>query len=118
MEIFEDNGVPTGTGYNDWRMGHFETRLDYVIDQYHAAKSDTLKELGKYYCNEIVQGNYGAYMIADDPEYPYYVIEWVEEPWCAKKDDRIKIGTESFIVHKGDWICKGVWLTKLYGGRN
>ena len=118
MEMKDEEGQPTGRGYNDWRLGSFEARSDCKIDQYHALKADTLWGIGESYRHEVVEGNFGAYCIADDPKYPYYVVEWVGEPWQAQKDEELVIGPEKFVVHKGDWLCKGVWLEKLVGGRN
>jgi hypothetical protein len=118
MERFDDNGNKTGEGYNDWRMGHFEARKDCVMDQFHASKADTMREIGKTYAREVFEGNFAAYCIANDPAYPYYVVEWMGEPWEAECDQRISLGIEEFVVHKGDWLCKGVWLEKLDGARN
>jgi len=118
MEMMDEDGKPTGKGYNDWKMGWFEPRSDCKIDQYHACKADTLREIGKTYSEEIVEGNIGAYCIADHPDYPYYLCEWVGKPWQAEKDEEIEIGEESFVVHKHDWLCRGVWFEKLPSGRN
>lgn len=118
MEIMDDNGNPTGKGYNDWSLGWFETRSDCRIDQYHASKADTLRGIGETYSKQIVEGDFGAYCIADDPDYSYYVVEWLGLPWQATEDEEIEIGTESFKVRKDDWLCKGIWLEKLNGGRN
>ena len=118
MEISDDNDRPTCKGYNDWKMGWFETRKDCKMDEYHSSKADTLREIGETYSKQIVEGDFGAYCIANDPNYPYYVVEWLGEPWQATKDDEIDIGTQKFVVAKGDWVCRGIWMEKLNGGRN
>ena len=99
-------------------MCSFELRSDCRIDQYHASKVDTLWGIGESYRHEIAEGNLGAYCIADDPKYLCYAVEWEGEPWQAEKDKELAIGPETFAVHKGDWICKGIWLEKLVSGRN
>ena len=118
MKSFEADGTPTGKGYNDWGMGWFETRKDCSLEQYHGSKSDTMHTVGKTYSTQISQGNFGAYCIANDPAYPYYVVEWLGEPWIADKSEVITIGEERFTVCKGDYICRGIWLEKLHGARN
>ena len=45
-------------------------------------------------------------------------MEWKGKPYQATKDDTIKIGTENFKVRQGDWLCNGIWMEKLVGGRN
>ena len=74
--------------------------------------------VGKTYSMQISQGNFGAYCIVDHPDYPYYVVEWLGEPWVAEKTEDITIGVEKFSVFKGDYLCRGVWLQKLHGARN
>ena len=74
--------------------------------------------VGKTYSTQISQGNFVAYCIANDPAYPYYVVEWLGEPWIADKSEVITIGEERFTVCKGDYICRGIWLEKLHGARN
>ena len=80
--------------------------------------ADTMKQIGASYAKEIFQGNFGAYSIANDPEYPYYVCEWTGDPWVAELSEVLTIGYQKFTVHKGDWLCRGIWLEKLEGARN
>ena len=86
-----EEGNPTDKRYNDWGMGWFETRSDCVIDQYHAAKADTHREIGRTYRNKIIKGNFGAYCIANDPTYPCCVVEWIGEPWKAEEMKKLKL---------------------------
>ena len=118
MKTFAVDGTPTGKGYNDWGLGWFETRKDCSLDQYHGSKADTMHTVGKTYSTQISQGNFGAYCIANYPAYPYYVVEWLGEPWIAQKSEVISIGEETFTVHEGDYLCKGIWLEKIKGARN
>jgi len=118
IQVFDDEGKPTGRGYNDWGMGWFEPRKDCVMDQYHASKADTMREIGKAYVEEVIEGNFGAYCIANHPTYPYYVVEWIVVPWEVKKSEVLFIGREKNTVHKGDWLCRGVWMEKLDGAQN
>jgi len=118
LEIHDSNGNPNGKGYNDWQMGWFETKEDCSMDQYHLSKSDTMRNVGKAYLREVCQGNFGAYCIANHPTYPYYVCEWIGEPYMADKSEVLSIGSENFTVHKGDYLCRGIWLEKLEGTRN
>ena len=118
MKSLDEDGKETGKGYNDWGMGWFEPRKDCSLDHYHGSKADTMLTVGKTYSMQISQGNFGAYCIADHPDYPYYVVEWLGEPWVAEKNEDITIGMEKFAVFKGDYLCKGVWLEKLHGARN
>ena len=121
MQIFDDNGQPTGDGYNDWKFGWFEPRDDCKMDQYNASKADTLREIGETYSREVFSGNFGAYCIANDPKYPFYIVEWIGEPWQVdinEESEEIIIGSQKFVVHKGDWVCRGIWLEKLDGARN
>ena len=109
MKSFEADGTPTGKRYNDCGMGWFETRKDCSLEQYHGSKADTIHTVGKTYSTQISQGNFGAYCIVNDPAYPYYVVEWLDEPWIADKSEVIKIGEERFTVCKGDYIYLGTW---------
>ena len=108
MEMKDGGSKPSGKWYNDWGVGWFETISDSAMDQYHTSKADTLRQTGKRYRNKVVEGNFGAYTIADDPKYPYYVVEWVGEPWKAELDKEVLIDVEEFVVHKDGWICKGI----------
>ena len=118
MRMVDSDGVATCSGYNDWRYGSFKKRIDCKLNQFHAAKADTLREIRKRYVREIIEGNFGAYCIADHKLYPYYLVEWIGEPWCADDDEVIVVGRKEFIVHKNDWLCRGIWFEKLLGGRN
>ena len=77
MQMKDKDGNPIGKGYNDWKLGKFEMRSDCKVDQYHALKADTLRGIGERYSEEIIEGDFGAYCIADDKKYPYYIVEWV-----------------------------------------
>ena len=63
MEKRDDNGEGTGEGYNDWQFGHFEPREDCDMNQFHASKADTLRNIGKTYAREIVESDFGAYSV-------------------------------------------------------
>ena len=115
MEMKDKNGDPTGEGYNDWKMGSFETRSDCVMNQFEAVKADTLHKIGERYGKSIVAENFGAYCVLDDKDYPFYIVEWKGRPWKAEKDEIIYVNEEPFEVKKGEWLCRGVWLEKLYG---
>jgi hypothetical protein len=65
----------------------------------------------------IVAGTIGAYMTSDR-RYMYYMVEWMGLPYQAECDETILIGNNEFPVYKGDWLCRGVWLEKLTGGKN
>ena len=108
MQIHDENGNPTGKGYNDWKLGWFEPRNDCVLDEFHLSKADTMTHIGASYAREISQGNFGAYCIANHPTYPYYVCEWIGDPWEAEESEVLTVGDEQFTVHKGDWLCRGI----------
>lgn len=78
-----------------------------------AFKPNTISHVRKL----IVAGNKGAYMTID-PKYMYYMVEWKGQPYQAECDDTIVIGRNEFPIYKGDWLCRGVWLEKLMGGKN
>ena len=121
MQIFDDNGQATGDGCNDWKFGWFEPRADCEMDQYNASKSDTLGEIRKLIRVKFFAGNFGAYCIANDPNYPFYIVDWIGETWQVdinEESEEIIIGSQKFVVHEGDWICRGIWLQKLDGTRN
>ena len=104
----DDEGKATGKGYNYWRLGWFEPRPDCKVEQCHASEANMLWDIGESYCSKIIEGNSGVYCIPDDPHYPYYIVKWVGEPWQSKKDGAVAIDAENFVVHKGDWLCKGI----------
>ena len=65
MKSFDGDGNETGKGYIDWGMGWFQR-----LDQYHGAKADTMHNVGRTYSMQILQGNFGAYCIANHRTYP------------------------------------------------
>ena len=72
---------------------------------------------GRKYSVEVIEGNYGAYMV-DDEESPFYVVEWEGEPWRADADGSEVLDEQTYSWRKGDYLCRGRWLDKLHGGRN
>ena len=57
---------------NDYGFGHFKARKDCNEEQLHSANADTLREIGKRYEKEIVDGAFCAYDV-DDPNHKYYI---------------------------------------------
>ena len=41
-------------------------------------------KMGERYSEEIESGQYGAYMVSDTST-PFYLVEWVDDPWQAKE---------------------------------
>jgi len=82
-----------------------------------ATKNQTTKTCIDHVGKSVVAGNKGAYM-ADDNNYKYYIVQWKDRPYQAERDEIIVIGNNEFPVYEGDWLCRGVWLEKLIGGKN
>ena len=51
----------SGDGLNDWRLGSSQPREDCDMAQLHAAKADTLQQIGKDYAPEVIEGNFVAH---------------------------------------------------------
>ena len=115
MEIFDKEGNSTGKGYNDWRYGTFKQRNDSENAQYHAALHGMNVKTGERYSKEIGRGaSYGAYMV-NDPETPFYIVEWEGKPWRAEDDGEEVVSGHTYNWRKGDYLCRGNWLDKLVG---
>ena len=82
-----------------------------------ATKNQTTKTCFSLLLLSVVAGNKGAYA-ADDDDYKYYIVQWKDRPYQAERDEIIVIGNYEFPVCEGDWLCRGVWLEKLIGGKN
>ena len=54
----------------------------------------------------------------DDPNYHYYLVKWIGEPYQAPQTETVVVGNDKFPVVKGDWLCRGLWLEKLPEARN
>ena len=61
-----------------------------------------------------MDGRYGAYMV-DGESSPFYVVQWAGKPWRAEKDDEEDLDGHTYKWRKGDYLCRGSWLDKLYG---
>ena len=108
----------SGDGLNDWRLGSFQPREDCDMAQLHAAKADTLQQIGKDYAPEVIEGNFVAHHV-DHPQYSnYYLAQWTGVPIEAEEDKVIELDAGKYTVYKGDWYCEAVWMDKLRGGRN
>ena len=108
----------SGTGLNDWRKARFECTDDCNLTHYEAMKADTMRESGKCWSGEIIEGNIGAYAVEDSKYDNYYLVEWTSKPEVAVETKEIMLDGGSFIVFEGDWYCTGEWLEKLHGARS
>ena len=115
-EIFKKKDG-SGNGMNDYGFGHFKARKDCNEEQLHSANADTLREIGKRYEKEIVDGAFCAYDV-DDPNHEYYIARVKGDAKMAMEDMEFEFGKEKFSVRKGDYYCHGFWLDKLPGARN
>ena len=102
---------------NDYGFGYFKPRKDCNEEQLHSANADTLREIGKRYEKEIVDGAFCAYDV-DDPNHEYYIARVNGDAKMADEDTEFEFGKEKFSVRKGDYYCHGFWLDKLPGARN
>ena len=115
-EIF-DKKDGSGSGFNDWGLGHFKERKDCNEEELHLANADTLREIGRRYEKEIVDGAFCAYDV-DDPNHEYYIAKVKGDAKMAETDMEFEFGKEKFRVRKGDYYCHGLWLDKLPRARN
>ena len=115
-EIF-DKKDGSGSGFNDWGLGHFKERKDCNEEELHLANADTLREIGRRYEKEIVDGAFCAYDV-DDPNHEYYIAKVKGNAKMAETDMEFEFGKEKFRVRKGDYYCHGLWLDKLPRARN
>ncbi|KAL7533170.1 hypothetical protein ACHAXR_005079 [Thalassiosira sp. AJA248-18] len=115
-KIFEKKDG-SGTGLNDWNKAKFEPADDCDDAVYHACKADTLREMGKTWTTQVVEGHVGAYRVDDRRYNNYYLVKWEGEPVMALETEALELGGNTFTVNKGDWYCEGEWLDKLKGVR-
>jgi hypothetical protein len=45
-------------------------------------------------------------MVADDDDYPYYPVQWLDEPYEVEADSEIEEGGDAMRVRKGEWVCR------------
>ena len=95
-EIFKkkDN---SGGGLNDYGFGHFKPRNDCNEEELHSANADTLREIGKRYEEEIVDGAFCVYDV-DDPNHEYYIARVKGDAIMAEEDMEFEFGKEKFSV--------------------
>ena len=104
-------------GYNDWEIIHLDKKAnDFVEEDFAESNMFTLETLSTAMSHIVMDGNYGAYVV-DDPEYDYYLVKWVGQPYQAKDDEVIELDGEEFIVKEGEWLCNGEWLDRLQGAK-
>jgi len=118
-KIFEKKDG-SGEGLNDWKLARFEAAEDCNPAVYEACKADTLRETGKTWAKQVIEGNVGAYRVDDKKYSNYYLVKWEGEPQMAEETEEIQLegNTEdTFTVNKGDWYCHGEWLDKLRGAK-
>ena len=102
-------------GYNDWEIIHLDKKPnDFVEEDFSESNMFTLETLSTAMSYCVKDGNYGAYVV-DDPEYDYYLVKWVGNPYRAQKDEAIRVDGEEFVVTEGEWLCNGKWLDRLQG---
>ena len=82
---------------NDYGFGHFKARKDCNEEQLHSANADTLREIGKRYEKEIVDGAFCAYDV-DDPNHEYYIARVKGDAKMAMDDMEFEFGKEKFSV--------------------
>lgn len=105
-------------GANNWTIGTFRMKKDYDIEQYHACMADTCLETAQRLSNQVVNSNFGAYFASGDKHYSYYTVLWKGKPWQVKEDKEIEVRGMKYKLKEGEWVCRGVWLKHLQGGRN
>ena len=116
-KIFEKKDG-SGKGLNDWKLARFKVAEDCDQAIYHASMADTLRESGKTWASQVVEGNVGAYTVDDQREQNFYFVKWDGEPTKALATEEIEVdGGEKFTVTEGDWYCEGEWLERLKGAR-
>ena len=53
--------------------------------------------------------------MVDEESAPFYVVQWSGKPWRAEKDDEEIADGHVYTWKKGDYLCYGNWLDKVYG---
>ena len=117
MEMRDEGNKPLGKGYNDLIFGKFIQRQDSDNRQHHAALRGVSIKTGERYSQEIVEGNFDAYMVDGKLEL-FYVVEWEGEPWSVDADGEEEVDGHTYKWNKGEYLCRSIWLDKLHGGRN
>ena len=102
---------------NEYGFGHFKLTKDCNEEELLSANADTLKEIGKRYEKEIVDGVFCAYDV-DDSNHEYHNARVKGGAIMAEEDMEFEFGKEKFSVQKGDYNCHGLWLDKLPRAQN
>ena len=95
MEMRDEGNKPLGKGYNDLIFGKFIQRQDSDNRQHHAALRGMNIKTGERYSQEIVEGNFDAYMVDGKLEL-FYVVEWEGEPWSVDADREEEVNGHTY----------------------
>jgi len=102
-------------GLNDWKMLSFKKKSGCDDEEVDELFGITLRGLGKTLASKVVDGGFGAYEVSNDKEYDYYVVQWDGEPFRVEEDKVLTKGNTSVRVSAGEYVCRAVFLEKLYG---
>lgn len=106
--------------YNSWKIIDLVDDKTSDREQHKLGMMVSMADYGETVASGVVEGSFGAYIVADDPGYDYYMCQWEGSPFKVEKDELIVPGEgeDAVQVYEGDWICRGVWLEKLPDARN
>ena len=69
-------------------------------------------KMDERYSEEIGIRSYSKYIV-DNPNTPFYLVEWKDDPWQAKGDREEEVNDNIYLLKKGDCLCRGAWLERF-----
>ena len=108
---------PMFEGLNNWRIVTLVPKTTNDANALKKAQATAIDGLGRRLATLVKVGGQGAYEVDDDPDYEYYPIQWVEDPYEVEEDGEITEGSETVSVRKGEWVCKAKYFDKLPNSR-
>ena len=98
---------------NDWIQISFDPKKECDMDAYHDTLRDALQEIGERVRLDVQIGGIGAYYV--DDKFNYYLVNWTENPWQAKKDMTVQSNGKPLALFEGEWACRGTWFNYVPG---
>ena len=100
---------------NNWRIIDLVKGEKADEEEVETLFESVLQDMDAMMVQDINEGEVSAICTWDDETEGYYLVKWTENPVMAEEEMTLEDGT---VVKEGQYLCKGIYLYEVPGGRH